>query len=113
MDGTTPKRKLDKSGKKFEPVVCDTGENSTSVMNAFAKFIDSKGAGLPKIAPKAGKEPKEMTGPQRCVYIELLAREEHNCFWVTPEEMSVLYDGKAAKGQTPTNQDIFTSSFRK
>jgi hypothetical protein len=113
MDGETPKRKIDKSGKKFEPVVCDTGENSTLVMNAFAKSIDSKGVGLPKMTAKAGKEPKDMTGPQRCVYIELLAREEHNCFWLTPEEMSVLYDGKAAKGQTPTNQDVFTLSFRK
>jgi hypothetical protein len=54
-----------------------------------------------------------MTGPQRCVYIELLCREENNCIWVTPEELSVLYDGKAAKGQQPTNQDIFTEAFRK
>lgn len=113
MDGETPKRKLDKSGKKFEPVVCDTGENSTSVMNLFAKYIDSKGVGLPKISPKPGKEPKDMTGPQRCVYIELLCREENGCMWITPEEMSILYDGKAAKGQTPTNQDIFTEAFRK
>jgi hypothetical protein len=59
------------------------------------------------------KPPKPMTGSQRCVYIELLAREEHNCVWVTPEELAVLYDGKAAKGQTPTNQDIFTEAFRK
>jgi hypothetical protein len=47
------------------------------------------------------------------VYIELLAREEHRCVWVTPEELSVLYDGKAKKGQAPTNQDTFTDSFRK
>jgi hypothetical protein len=109
----TISRKLDKSGKKFEPIVCDTGENNTATMNAFAKYIDTKGVGLPKVAPGPGKAPKDMTGPNRCVYIELLCREEHNCVWVTPEELSVLYDGKAAKGQPPTNQDIFTESFRK
>jgi hypothetical protein len=54
-----------------------------------------------------------MSGPVRCVYIELLAREEHNCMWITPEELSVLYDGKALKGQPATNQDTFTESFRK
>lgn len=113
VDGETITRKLDKSGKKFEPIVCDTGENTTSVMNAFAKFVDSKGVGLPKLPAKQGKEPKEMTGPQRCMYIELLSREEHNCMWITPEELSCLYDGKASKGQTPTNQDTFTEAFRK
>jgi hypothetical protein len=112
MEGETPKRKREKGGKKFEPVVCDTGENTTTVMNTFAKYIDAKGVGLPTIeAP--GKAPKQMTGPQRCVYIELLAREETNCVWVTPEELEVLYDGKAPKGQAPTNQDTFTEAFRK
>ena len=112
VDGETITRKLDKSGKKFEPIVCDTGENTTSVMNAFAKFADSKGVGLPKLPAKQGKEPKEMTGPQRCMYIELLSREEHNCMWITPEELSCLYDGKGSKGQT-SNQDTFTEAFRK
>jgi hypothetical protein len=76
-------------------------------MNSFAKYIDSKGVGLPQV------KNKPMTGPQRCIYIEMLAREEHNCVWVTPEELAVLYDGKAAKGQQPTNQDVFTEAFRK
>ena len=113
LDGDTVMRKRDKSGKKFEPIVCDTGENTTSVMNAFAKLADTKGVGLPKAPAKAGKEPKNMTGPQRCVYIELLAREEHNCMWITPEELSVLYDGKSVKGQPRSNQDTFTEAFRK
>jgi hypothetical protein len=113
VEGETVTRKLDKSGKKFEPIICDTGENNTATMNAFAKSIDSKGVGLPKVAPGPGKAPKEMTGPSRCLYIELLAREEHNCMWITPEELSVLYDGKATKGQPATNQDTFTESFRK
>ena len=113
VEGDKVTRKLDKAGKKFEPIVCDTGENNTATMNAFAKYIDSKGVGLPKVAPGPGKPPKDMTGPSRCIYIELLCREENNCVWVTPEELAVLYDGKATKGQPPTNQDKFTDSFRK
>jgi hypothetical protein len=113
IDGDTVVRKLDKAGKKFEPIICDTGENNTVTMNAFAKFIDTKGVGLPKVAPGPGKPLKDMTGPGRCVYLELLAREEHKCMWITPEQLSVLYDGKASKGQSPTNQDTFTESFRK
>lgn len=112
IEDGVPTRKRDKGGKKFEPVICDTGENTTAVMNAFAKYIDSKGVGLPMLQVP-GKAPKAMTGPQRCVYIELLCREEHNCKWITPEELAVLYDGKAAKGQPPTNQDLFTEAFRK
>jgi hypothetical protein len=107
VEGETVTRKREKGSKKFEPIVCDTGENTTGVMNSFATFIDSKGVGLPKVGTKG------MTGPQRCVYIELLCREEHNCVWITPEELAVLYDGKASKGQTPTNQDVFTEAFRK
>ena len=114
LEDDIPKRKREKGSKKFEPIVCDTGENTTSIMNTFAKYIDANGIGLPMLqAP--GKPPKQMTGPQRCVYIELLAREadESKSVWITPEELSVLYDGKAAKGQAPTNQDIFTEEFRK
>lgn len=110
VEEDTLKRKREKGNKKFEPIVCDTGENTTSVMNAFAKYIDKNGVGLPMLP---GKVPKPMTGPQRCMYIELLAREENKCIWITPEELSVLYDGKASKGQQPTNQDIFTEAFRK
>jgi hypothetical protein len=112
VEGDTPKRKREKGSKKFEPVVCDTGENTTAVMNVFAKYVDTNGVGLPMLqAP--GKAAKSMTGPQRCVYIELLCREQHNCLWITPEELAILYDGKATKGQAPTNQDVFTDAFRK
>jgi hypothetical protein len=113
IEDGVPQRRLEKGGKKFEPIICDTGENNTATMNVFAKYIDLKGVGLPKIALSPGKPLKDMTGPSRCVYIELLCREENNCVWVTPEELSVLFDGKAPKGQPPTNQDIFTESFRK
>ena len=112
IDGEAVKRVREKGSKKFEPIVCDTGENTTAVMNAFAKFIDSKGVGLPKVSPGPGKAPKDMTGPSRCVYIELLAREENNCVWVTPEELSVLYEGKGTKSN-PSNKDLFTEAFRK
>jgi hypothetical protein len=107
VEGDIVKRRLEKGAKKYEPIICDTGENSTEVMNAFAKVIDARGVGLPL------KNGKPMKGPARCLYIELLAREEHNCVWVTPEELAVLYDGKAAKGQPKTNQDQFTEAFRK
>jgi len=107
VEGDTITRKREKGSKKFEPIVCDTGENTTGVMNSFATFIDSKGVGLPKL------DTKGLTGPKRCMYIELLCREEHNCVWITPEELAILYDGKASKGQTPTNQDVFTEAFRK
>jgi hypothetical protein len=113
-DGDRVVRKLDKANKKFEPVVCDTGENTDSVMNAFAKAIDVRGKGLAVVPSKVvGEEPKNLTGPSRCIYLELLAREETGCVWLTPEELSVLYDGKAAKGRPPTNQDVFTEAFRK
>jgi hypothetical protein len=110
IEGDVPTRKRERTAKKYEPIVCDTGENPTSVMNVFAKYIDSRGVGVPLTT---GKVPKPIAGPGRCVYIELLAREEHNCMWVTPEELSVLYDGKAAKKAPPTNQDRFTEAFRK
>jgi hypothetical protein len=113
VDGNKIKRKREPSAKKYEPIVCDTGENNTALMNEYAKYIDARKVGLPKVSPGPGKPLKDMTGPGRCVYIELLAREENGCFWVTPEELSVLYDGKAAKGQPKTNQDQFTEAFRK
>lgn len=108
-DGTVTRRR-EKNNKKFEPIVCDTGDNGTSVMNVFAKFIDKNKVGIPTLS---GSTKKAMTGPQRCVYIELLCREETNCLWITPEELSVLFDGKTSKGQAPTNQDRFTDAFRK
>ena len=113
LEGDTVKRKREPGAKKYEPIVCDTGEHSSGVMNAFAKTVDSRGVGLPMVSPGPKKPPKLITGPGRCIYIELLAREEHKSLWFTPEELSVLYDGKAAKGSPPTNQDRFTAAFRK
>jgi hypothetical protein len=112
VDGDVVTRVREKKGKKFEPVVCGTGDNRVSVMEVFAKFIDSRKKGLPMVTLPGGKS-KRLQGDGLCVYIELLAREEHKCDWITPEELSVLYDGKAGKGQPATNQDRFTAAFRK
>jgi hypothetical protein len=46
-----------------------------------------------------------MNSRDMCIYTELLMREEHNCFWLTPEEKSVLYDNKA-------NKSAFTKAFK-
>jgi hypothetical protein len=40
------------------------------------------------------------------MYAELLCREEHNCFWVTPEELSILYENAEMKNE-------FTKAFKK
>jgi hypothetical protein len=100
------KRKLEKTGKKFEPIVCGTGDNDKLTMLSFAKYIDAKGVGTPKVAVAPGKPPKDLQGTDLCNYIELLCREEHNCMWVTPEELSVLYEN-------PENKAAFTEAFRK
>ena len=90
------KRKRDKSFKKFEPIVCGTGDNDKPTMLAFAKFIDKNGIGIPSSITRV---------PDICIYSELLAREEHNCMWITPEELSVLYDSKE-------NKAAFTKEFK-
>jgi hypothetical protein len=66
------------------------------VVNRLAKHIDSRGIGIPPVK----------NVPEACLYAELLAREEHNCFWLTPEELSVLYDNEE-------NKKAFMTSFKK
>jgi hypothetical protein len=61
-------------------VVCKTGKNSIGRMKEVVKFLDVNGVGVPK----------ELTGDAFCAYSELLAREQHNCAWYTPEEIKVL-----------------------
>jgi len=96
VEGDKVKRFYEKSSKRFEPITCGTGDNTKPNMIAFAKTIDKRGVGVPESLK---------TLPDICAYIELLAREEHKCFWVTPEELSVLYDNK-------TNKDAFTKEFK-
>jgi hypothetical protein len=73
--------------KKFGPTVCGTGlTNTKSNIALLAKFIDKEGVGLPADVKS-----------EWCVYTELLAREEHNIVWITPEEMEVLMETDTAK----------------
>jgi hypothetical protein len=65
-------------------------------MTAFAKFVDKNGVGIPASIK---------TVSEICVYSELLAREETNCIWLTPEELSVLYDN-------PSNEKAFRAKFK-
>lgn len=61
-------------------VVCGTGKNTAKRMKEIAKFLDVNSVGVPE----------GLQGAPSCVYAELLAREQHNCVWYTPEEMMVL-----------------------
>lgn len=73
-----PKRTV--AAKSFAPTACRTGQCSVANMKVIAKFIDERGVGLPS----------GLAGDPLCTYSELLAREQHNCVWYTPEEMAVL-----------------------
>ena len=129
-DGTI-ERKIEKAAKRYEPIACGTGDNDIKSMLAYMKFVDTKGIGAPpkKIPSKkkegaidSDKKLLESTtdfsnAGEMCVYAELLTREqaaenEEKVFWITPEELAVLYDGKGTKGN-PTNQDTFTQAFKK
>jgi hypothetical protein len=80
--------------KRYDPIACGTGANDKATMTKYAKYIDKSGIGIPDGA-----------GSKWCMYVELLAREEHNGFWLTPEELDVLYNNKSAK-------DRFTAVFK-
>jgi hypothetical protein len=82
-------RNIEKSQKRFEPIACGTGSNDKATMLAFAKYVDARGEGVP--------DSLSTRGSRWCMYIELLAREEHNCFWVTPQELDVLYSSENEK----------------
>ena len=66
--------------KSFMPTICSTGQNPISKMKIVAKFIDVNGVGIPG----------GLAGAPLCAYLELLAREQHNIAWYTPEEMKVI-----------------------
>jgi hypothetical protein len=88
------KRNITPEMKRYDPIACGTGANDKATMSKYAKFIDKSGIGIPDGA-----------GSKWCMYVELLAREEHNGFWVTPEELDVLYNNKDAR-------DRFTAAFK-
>ena len=77
------------SSKTFRPIACGTGFNKTPDFPPLAKFVDKNGVGIP--GSQGGKLPKR---DEICDYTELLMREEHNCVWFTPEELSVLFDSE-------------------
>jgi hypothetical protein len=97
----------EKQQKRFEPIICGTGFYNKEATLKLSQFIDERGTGSPQSVGT-----KSMNKEDVCVYTELLAREEHNIFWLTPEELAVLYDGKGTK-QNPSNQDKFTAEFKK
>lgn len=88
------KRSREKTAKKFEPITCGTGDNKVGIVRSFAAFIN-----------KEGELPAFKNAVELCTYTELLCREEHNCVWVTPEELSVLFENKELK-------DTFTKAFK-
>lgn len=96
MDGDKVVRHYEEKAKNYKPTVCGTGDNKKDVMTAFAKFVDKNGVGVPASIK---------TVAEICVYSELLAREETNCIWLTPEELSVLYDN-------PANEKAFRAKFK-
>jgi hypothetical protein len=64
---------------------------------ALAKTLNSRGVGIPATVIKV---------PNVCTYAELLAREQHNSVWFTPEELSILYGDPALRTR-------FTAEFKK
>ena len=97
MEGDKATRIVDPKAKNYLPTVCGTGrEVSKNDLVNLAKFIDKKEVGIPG----------DLATDQICMYIDLLAREEHNCFWITPEELSVLY-------KDDDTRKTFTAEFKK
>ena len=88
----------DETSKTLLPTTCGTGAHPGDVMLLFAKAIDGKGVGVPPDVTKV---------PDICVYCELLARaaDPNVCAWITPEELSVLYDDEALRKR-------FTAAFK-
>lgn len=72
--------------KRFEPTVCGTGDNTPKQVEEIAKYIDKNGVGVPA-----------EISVHRCLYTELLAREQHNIVWYTPEELNVLSSKENSK----------------
>jgi hypothetical protein len=72
--------------RSYRTTTCGTGAHGKDVMLAFAKTIDANGIGVPAAVS---------TVADICVYSELLAREEHSCAWLTPEEYAIVYGDPA------------------
>ena len=68
--------------KRDVPIICGTGSNNKEMVTRLGLYTDEKKIGIPKVPSKSNWT--------RCEYMELLAREQHNIVWYTPEEMEVL-----------------------
>jgi superfamily II DNA or RNA helicase len=68
--------------KRDVPIVCGTGSNSSTEVVKLALYTDIRKRGIPEL-------PKKITWT-RCDIMELIAREQHNIVWYTPEEMDAL-----------------------
>jgi hypothetical protein len=76
--------------KRDVPIVCGTGAVGSAEVTKLAEYTDIRKIGIPDM-------PKKMTWT-RCDIMELLAREQNNIVWYTPEEMDVLTKRKTKTG---------------
>lgn len=97
ISGDTVVRAYEAGSKSFKTTTCGTGCCKGAMMKVFAKTVDKRGVGVPDGLPNV---------PALCTYCELLAREETNCVWFTPEELAVLYGD-------PELSKRFTAEFKK
>jgi hypothetical protein len=68
--------------KRDVPIVCGTGTNGMNEIIKLALYTDIRKRGVPEIPKKAVWT--------RCDSMELIAREQNQIAWYTPEEMDVL-----------------------
>lgn len=68
--------------KRDVPIVCGTGTNGMNEIIKLAQYTDIRKRGVPDIPKKALWT--------RCDSMELIAREQNQIVWYTPEEMDVL-----------------------
>jgi len=86
-----------KTSKNYSPTTCGTGSVQIKTMREIAIYVDAQGVGFPE----------DITSTvMGCIYLELLMREQNNCFWLTPEELDVLF-------KNSENKEKFTKEFRK
>ena len=89
-------RLIEKKAKTYSPIVCGTGIMKSEPIDILMKQLDKEGKGN-SINPTLGNN---------CVFTELLMREEHECVWITPEELSVLFED-------PKNKERIKKEFSK
>jgi hypothetical protein len=90
-------RLIEKNANVYGPVVCGTGVMKGDPVSIVMKQVDKDGK---------GNVEKKQTLSTNCMFTDLLMREEHECFWVTPEELSILFD-------VPKNRDKIKAEFKK